>query len=144
MKRSPFAEPVLHIDVDSFFVEIERRDDLSSCSRPVVVGGMETGGAVASVSHEAGANGVAFAMPPRVRRVCSDPAVLPVDHVRYREASGDVFSIFRSFTPLVEGVSTDEAFLDVSGLEQHHVGSEQVGGFERACEGQGSLESCRS
>jgi len=144
MKRSPFAEPVLHIDMDSFFVEIERRDDLSSCSRPIVVGGTESGGAVASVSHEAGANGVASAMPLHVRRVCSDPAVLPVGHVKYRKASGDVFSIFRSFTPLVEGVSTDEAFLDVSGHEQHYVGSEQVGGFARACEGQGSSERCRS
>jgi len=128
MKRAPFTEPILHVDMDSFFVEVERRDDPSLRDRPVAVGGTGDRGVVASASYEARANGVTSAMPMRyARRLCRDLVVVSAHHAKYRQASEDVFSIFRSFTPLVEGASIDEAFLDISGLRLHYEDPEQVG-----------------
>ena len=128
MKLPAFAEPILHVDMDSFFVEVERRDNPALLGRPVAVGGSGNRGVVASASYEARACGVSSAMPMQhARRICRDLVVVPADHFKYREASADVFSIFRSFTPLVEGVSIDEAFLDVSGRRLHFEDSEHVG-----------------
>ncbi|MEN8234291.1 MAG: DNA polymerase IV [Actinomycetota bacterium] len=123
-----FTEPILHVDMDSFFVEVERLDDPRLVGKPVAVGGTGGRGVVASASYEARQFGVRSAMPVgEARRRCRELIVVDPTHGRYGEISHDVFGIMRSFTPLVEGISIDEAFLDVSGLRLHYPSSEAVG-----------------
>ncbi len=122
-----FAEPIIHLDMDAFFVEVERlrRPDLHG--RPVVVGGAGRRGVVASASYEARYFGVRSAMPmARARRMAPGLTIIPPDHAEYRRVSGLVFEILNRFTPSVEGLSIDEAFLDVSGLRRHYAGSLEV------------------
>ena len=116
-----FTEPILHVDMDSFFVEVERLDNPDLVGIPVAVGGTGGRGVVASASYEARAFGVRSAMPVGdARRRCPSLTVVSPEHGRYGEVSSAVFEIMRSFTPVVEGLSIDEAFLDVSGLRLHH------------------------
>lgn len=118
---SEFAERFLHVDMDAFFVEVERRHDPSLVGVPVIVGGLGRRGVVASASYEARLLGVGSAMPiGEARRRCPHGRYLPPDHSRYGEASHEVFDLFRSFSPMVEGLSVDEAFLDISGLRLHY------------------------
>ena len=133
MEISRFTEGILHVDMDAFFVEVERRDRPDLRGRPVVVGGTGNRGVVAAASYEARPFGVNSAMPMvHARRLCPKAVVLPPDHRKYRMASEEVFTIFRSFTPLVEGLSLDEAFLDVSGLRHHYPDAVAVGSEIRA------------
>jgi DNA polymerase IV len=119
-----WAEPILHVDMDSFFVEVERLIDASLRGRPVAVGGTGKRGVIASASYEAREFGVRSAMPTATAlRLCRSLTVVAPSHGRYGEVSGEVFAIFRSFTPYVEGLSMDEAFLDVKGLRGHYESS---------------------
>jgi nucleotidyltransferase/DNA polymerase involved in DNA repair len=128
-----WTEPILHVDMDSFFVEVERLAAPELIGRPVAVGGAGPRGVIASASYEARAYGARSAQPTAIaRRLCPELIVVPADHGRYAEVSEEVFALFRSITPLVEGLSLDEAFLDVSGLRLHHSSPVEVGESIRA------------
>ena len=110
------SEPgILHADLDSFYASVEQRDDPRLRGRPVVVGG----GVVLAASYEAKACGVRTAMGDGLaRRLCPQAVVVPPRFAAYTAASRAVFEVFRDTTPLVEGISIDEAFLDVAGLRR--------------------------
>ncbi len=123
-----FSEPILHVDMDAFFVEVERLRNPRLVGRPVVVGGAGARSVVAAASYEARQFGVRSAMPmSEARRRCHDLTIVPPDHAQYSLVSEQVFGVFRRFTPLVEGLSIDEAFLDVSGLRLHQPSPASVG-----------------
>jgi DNA polymerase IV len=106
---------ILHADVDSFFASVEQRDDPSLRGRPVIVGG----GVVLAANYEAKAYGVCTAMGGRqARRLCPHAVVVPPRMSAYSEASKALYRVFENTSPLVEGLSIDEAFLDVRGLRR--------------------------
>ncbi len=114
---------VLHADLDAFYASVEQRDDPALRGRPVIVGG----GVVLAASYEAKARGVRTAMGGRqARDLCPEARVVPPRMDAYSAASKDVFAIFRDTTPVVEGLSIDEAFLEVGGLRRIAGTPEQI------------------
>jgi DNA polymerase-4 len=121
------ALEVLHVDMDCFFAAVEALDDPALAGRPVIVGGTGPRGVVASCSYEARASGVRSAMPmAQARRLCPEAVVLPGRHARYAQVGALLHETLQTFTPLVERVGLDEAFLDVSGAHRLFGTSEQI------------------
>jgi DNA polymerase-4 len=107
---------ILHVDMDAFYASVEQHDDPSLRGKPVLVGSRSKRGVVTAASYEARPFGARSAMPMMdALRRCPSAIVVPPRMARYSEVSSEVFAILRSFTPLVEGLSLDEAFLDVTG-----------------------------
>ena len=106
---------VLHVDMDAFYASVEQRDNPELRGKPVIVGGGNNRGVVAAASYEARKFGIRSAMPTaEANRRCDHLIRVAPRMSRYKKASDSIFKIFREFTPLVEGLSLDEAFLDIT------------------------------
>ena len=118
MAENTYARWILHIDMDAFFAAVEQRDHEAYRGRPLIVGGMGPRGVVSTASYEARAFGVHSAMSmAEARRRCPDAIFLPGDFPRYRAVSKEIFQILSRFSPLIEPLSIDEGFLDLTGME---------------------------
>lgn len=106
---------IMHVDMDAFFASVEQKDNPNLKGKPVIVGGIGERGVVATASYEARKYGVHSAMPMYIaRKKCPFGVYLPTRHERYRTVSGEIFKILYSITPLVEPLSIDEAYLDIT------------------------------
>jgi DNA polymerase-4 len=116
MDKQIQSKHIIHFDMDAFYPSVEILDNPALKGKPVIVGGSKERGVVSSASYEARRFGVHSAQPvAKAKRLCPDGIFLPVRMSRYQEISQQVFKIFNRFTPLVEPLSIDEAFLDVTG-----------------------------
>jgi DNA polymerase-4 len=121
------SRTIIHLDLDAFFASVEQLDDPSLRGRPVIVGGPTNRGVVCAASYEARRFGVRSAMPTaRARKLCPDGVFLRPRFERYGELSHRVFDVYRRYTPLVEPLSLDEAFLDVTRSRALHGGGREV------------------
>lgn len=116
---STATRAITHVDMDAFYAAVEQRDRPELRGRPVIVGASPTGrGVVSAASYEARTFGVRSAMPiGRAARLCPEGAFLPVDMEKYQRVSVQIMGILADFSPLVEPVSVDEAFVDLTGTE---------------------------
>ena len=113
------ARAILHIDMDAFYASVEEQDRPELKGKPLIVGGLAGRGVVAAASYAVRKFGVRSAMPMReALRLCPQAVCVAPRMARYQEVSEQVFAIFHDFTPLVEGLSLDEAFLDVTASRQ--------------------------
>jgi len=112
---------ILHLDMDAFFASVEQRDDPTLRGKPVLVGGSGSRGVVSAASYEARRFGCRSAMPmAEARRLCPQAIVRPVRGERYAELAREVMTILGEHSPLIERLSIDEAFVDLSGTERLH------------------------
>ena len=120
---------IMHVDMDAFYAAIEQRDNPELKGKPVIVGGsIESRGVVSTASYEARKYGVHSAMPmTEAHRRCPHGVYLPVDMQKYRRVSRQIMEIFHRFTPEVEAISLDEAFLDVTGSRKLFGTAEEIG-----------------
>lgn len=123
------ARQIIHIDMDAFYASVEQLDKPELAGRPVIVGGsVKSRGVVSAASYQARRFGVHSAVPmAQAIKLCPDAVILPVRMERYVEISRKIHTIFERFTPLVEPVSLDEAFLDVTGSVGLFGSAEQIG-----------------
>jgi DNA polymerase-4 len=127
MRRSD-ARAILHIDMDAFYASVEEQDRPELKGTPLIVGGTGGRGVVAAASYAVRRFGVHSAMPMReAMRLCPEAIVVHPRMARYKEVSDQVFAIFHEFTPVVEGLSLDEAFLDVTASRQLKGDPEVIG-----------------
>ncbi|MBO68257.1 MAG: DNA polymerase IV [Acidiferrobacteraceae bacterium] len=113
------TKTILHADLDAFYASVEQRDNPSLKGRPVAVGGRGRRGVIAAASYEARDFGVYSAMPCfQARRLCPELVLLPSNMPLYRKESARIFRIFQSFSPVVESLSLDEAFVDLTGTDR--------------------------
>ena len=116
MDKQVQSKHIIHLDMDAFYPSVEMLDNPALKGKPVIVGGRKERGVVSSASYEARKFRIHSAQPiAKAKRLCPDGIFLPVRMSRYQEISKQVFEIFHRFTPLVEPISIDEAFLDVTG-----------------------------
>ncbi len=109
---------VFHVDMDAFFASVEQHDHPEYRGKPLIIGGLSGRGVVSTCSYEARRYGVHSAMPmTQAQRRCPQAIFLPRNYARYGEVSAQIFEIFAAFAPVVEPLSIDEAFLDVTGTE---------------------------
>ena len=110
---------IMHVDMDAFFASVEQRDHEEYRGKPVIVGGLSSRGVAATASYEARRFGVHSAMPmAAAKKRCPQGIFVQGNHAHYREVSAQIFAIFARFSPLVEELSIDEAFLDITGMGQ--------------------------
>lgn len=110
---------ILHIDMDAFYASVEQVDHPALKGKPVIVGGASNRGVVCAASYEARRFGVRSAMPIfQAKQKCPNGIYLPVRMARYQEVSGEIMGILAEFSPLVEQVSVDEAYMDISGIDR--------------------------
>src|SRR5262249_51469980 len=127
------ARSILHVDLDAFYASVEQRDDPSLRGRPVIVGGHEKRGVVLAASYEVRKFGVRSAMPMvEAMRLAPDAVVIHPHMNRYADDSRRFFEILQCWSPLVEGLSLDEAFLDATGEERLFGGARAIGEKIRA------------
>jgi DNA polymerase-4 len=123
------SRTILHLDLDAFYASVEQLDNPPLRGRPVIVGGPSRRGVVCAASYEARRFGVRSAMPTaRARKLCPDGVFLSPRFERYGELSDRVFGIYRRYTPLVEPLSLDEAFLDVTASRALHGDGRKIAG----------------
>ena len=107
---------IIHVDMDAFYASVEQRDNPNLIGKPVIIGGVRDRGVVCAASYEARRYGVHSAMPVKIaKKLCSKGIYLPVNMKKYKETSKEIHKIFRRYSSIIEPISIDEAFLDVTG-----------------------------
>jgi DNA polymerase-4 len=127
--QAPGPRTIIHVDMDAFYASVEQRDRPETRGRPVIVGANPRGrGVVSAASYEARRFGVHSAMPiGRAFRLCPEGVFLPVDMDKYASVSREIMAVLADFTPLVEPLSIDEAFLDVTASRALHGDGAAIG-----------------